>query len=156
MRTLIMYIVFLSFNQNLIAQVVQVPVRLNDALSNRAYKHITKHNQQIQRDQTIFQFPVTEVTKQLMEDQNRELYVINPFLKNQKGLITNYINLDCKNYIRFKYPAFSKVPGVPISKKNLVIRNRLMKKFNKERKLISDYLEPVSYTHLTLPTTSRV
>ena len=145
MRIIILFILIISIVDSLHAQaVVQIPVSLNDAWSKNSYKQITKNNQQIAAHQGL-QALITNRTKNLIEDQNRELYVINPYLKNQKGLITNYIENHCKRYIRFKYPAISKVAGVKNSPKNLIIRNRLIKKCNKERQMVSDYLEPKNY-----------
>lgn len=147
MRNIIALMVVLSMSKSLCAQsVVTIPVSLNDTWSNNSYKHITKNNEQILAHQTK-QAAVIATTKAVMKAQNRELYTINPYLRSQKNLIKKYIELECKKYIRFRYPAVSKISGIPASveTKNLIIRNRFMKKFNKEKDMIDNYLEPKNF-----------
>ncbi len=118
------------------------PTWLHDAWSADHYDNMVKEYEKI-AEYDLADALTVNYMKTVMEERANSLQIAGSPLEGPiRAIVEDFINIDCKNYMWFKYPILP-ISGAYSNQsmfKNVAIRYRFIQKYNAELQNVRDYL----------------
>lgn len=124
---------------------IPVPWAANDVLSKKYYKDMASAHRKLNLIYAVGKTGILKRTKDIYIEPNQELTRMSSGLTSKKDDILKFLSGTSYDYIKDKYPIVAVSPLSSGKLSNALVRRRFKKKFDAEKKNITNYLDTSNY-----------